>query len=389
MSKALFSTTSFQQEWLTKLEQLRQQIEQQAQTNDEQARFPKQSIQSLIDMGYTSLALPTSYEGSSLSTADLVLFQETLGSMDGSTALSISWHQGVVGEIYEKRVWTEEQLSFFAKEIKKGALVNRAVSEAQTGSPTRGGRPGTHAVRSGDSWVINGEKTFTSMSPYLTYYLVGVWIEEKQAVGFFLIHRDTEGISIRENWDMVGMRSTESHDLVLKNVKVEDFYLVEVNDGSRGNHVNAWMTHIPANYLGIAQAARDYAVTYATEHSPNSISGTISELPNVQTAIGEMELLMMQSRHLIYSVTRAYDDEHTRPHIDNEIGVVKHTVVNNSIHVVDKAMRIVGAKSLELSCPLQRYYRDIRAGLHNPPMDDMTITKLAKKAIDEVNHSNE
>ncbi|NQD51082.1 acyl-CoA dehydrogenase, partial [Bacillus altitudinis] len=43
----------------------------------------------------------------------------------------------------------------------------------------------------------------------------------------------------------------------------------------------------------------------------------------------------------------------------------------------------VGAKSLSLSCPLQRYYRDIRAGLHNPPMDDMTISKIAKQAIEE------
>lgn len=384
LSTALFATNEFQKEWLAKLEQLRTQIEQSARKNDENGQFPINNIEALVKLGYTSLALPTSYGGSGLSTSDLVLFQETLGSMDGATALSISWHQGVVGEIYEKRLWTEEQLSFFAEEVKKGALVNRAVSEAQTGSPTRGGRPGTHAVRSGDAWIINGEKTFTTMSPYLTYYLTGVWIEEKQAVGFFLIHRDTEGISIRENWNMVGMRSTESHDLILKDVKVEDFYLVEVNNGPRGSNVNAWMTHIPANYLGIAQAARDYAVAYATKHSPNSISGTISDLPNVQTAIGEIDLLMMQSRHIIYSVTRAYDNEITRPLINNEIGVVKHTVVNNSIQVVDKAMRIVGSKSLELACPLQRHYRDVRAGLHNPPMDDMTISKLAQKAIEDI-----
>jgi alkylation response protein AidB-like acyl-CoA dehydrogenase len=47
-------------------------------------------------------------------------------------------------------------------------------------------------------------------------------------------------------------------------------------------------------------------------------------------------------------------------------------------------MRIVGAKSLQLSNPLQRYYRDVRAGLHNPPMDDMTISNLAQAAIKEI-----
>ncbi|TSB45075.1 acyl-CoA dehydrogenase family protein [Alkalicoccobacillus porphyridii] len=383
MSKNLFATTAFQRNWLQKLENLRPQIEQTAQSNDETGTFPAQHIQALVNIGYTSLPLPEEYGGAGLRMADLVLFQETLGSMDGATALSISWHQGVLAEIFDKKIWTAEQLSFLAEEVRNGAVINRAVSEAQTGSPTRGGKPGTQAMRDGDSWVINGEKTFTTMSPYLTYYLVGVWIEEKQTVGFFLIHRDTPGLSIRENWNMVGMRSTESHNLLLKDVRVDDWFLVEVNQKQRGAQVNAWMTHIPANYLGIAQAARDYAVKYATEHSPNSITGTISELPNVQASLGEIDLLMMQSRHLIYSVTRAYDSMDTRHLIQNEIGAVKHTVVNNSIAVVDKAMRVVGAKSLELSCPLQRHYRDIRAGLHNPPMDDMTISKLAQSAIEE------
>lgn len=64
-----------------------------------------------------------------------------------------------------------------------------------------------------------------------------------------------------------------------------------------------------------------------------------------------------------------------------ELGAVKMAITNAAIKVVDLAMRIVGAHSLSLSNPLQPYYRDVRAGLHNPPMDDMTIQLLAKKAI--------
>ncbi|TDQ40798.1 acyl-CoA dehydrogenase family protein [Aureibacillus halotolerans] len=384
MAKQLFATTEFQNHWLNKLETLRQDIESSAQENDEKSRFPKDNIQQLVDIGYSALALPKAYGGEGCSIADLVLFQETLGSMDGATALSIGWHMGVVGEIYEKRQWTEEQLQFFAEEIKKGAIVNRAVSEAQTGSPTRGGKPGTQATREGDHWVINGEKTFTTMSPFLTYYLIGAWIEEKNTMGFFLVHRDTPGISIRENWNVIGMRGTESHNLILDHVKVPDNRLVEAQQGPRGNNVNGWMLHIPSTYLGIAQAARDYAVKFATEHSPNSIEGTISDLPNVQNLIGQMDLELTQSRFVIYGTARAYYNETTRSLVANEIGVSKYTVVNHAITTIDKAMRLVGAKSLELDRPLQRYYRDIRAGLHNPPMDDVTISKLAKTAIDEI-----
>lgn len=261
--------------------------------------------------------------------------------------------------------------------------MNRAVSEAQTGSPTRGGKPGTTATRSGDQWVISGRKTFTTMSPALTYFLVGVWIEEKEAMGFFLIHHDTKGVSIEETWDVVGMRGTESHDLILDHVEVPDDMLVEVQKGPRGGMLNPWIAHIPSCYLGIAQAARDYAVQYAITHSPNSISGTISELPNVQILIGEIDLLLKQARHVIYSTTTLYEQPEKRELLINEFGAVKHTVVNHSLQVVDKAMRLVGAKSLSLRRPLQRYYRDIRAGLHNPPMDDMTISKIAKQAIEE------
>ncbi|NGP46236.1 acyl-CoA/acyl-ACP dehydrogenase [Bacillaceae bacterium SIJ1] len=384
MTKSLFATSEFQRDWLQKLEALRTDFEGSAKATDEEARFPQQNIQQLVDLGYTSLTLPKEYGGAGCSIADLVLFQETLGSMDGATALSIGWHQGVVGEIYEKRQWTEDQLAFFAEEVKKGAVVNRAVSEAQTGSPTRGGRPGTQAVRKGSGWVISGEKNFTTMSPYLTYFLVGTWIEEKKAMGFFLVHRDTPGISIRENWHVIGMRGTESHNLVLDEVEVADERLVEVQQGPRGNKVNGWALHIPSTYLGIAQAARDYAVKFATEHSPNSIEGTISDLPNVQTLIGQMDLEMMQSRYMIYGIARSYDDEVTRALVSHELGAAKYTVVNHAITTIDKAMRLVGAKSLNLDCPLQRYYRDVRAGLHNPPMDDMTISKIAKAAIEEM-----
>lgn len=117
LSKALFATTDFQQTWIKKLEAMRSQIESTARDNDESGTFPTNHIQTLVDSGYTTLPIPESLGGSSLSIADLVLLQETLGSMDGATALSISWHQSVVAEIYEKRKWSKEQLSFLAKEV--------------------------------------------------------------------------------------------------------------------------------------------------------------------------------------------------------------------------------------------------------------------------------
>ncbi|WP_342507295.1 acyl-CoA dehydrogenase family protein [Sporosarcina sp. FSL K6-2383] len=384
----LFVKTARQKEWLQKLYSKEATFKNGAAEIDELSLFPKDNIQSLVDIGYTSSTLPTAYGGAGLTVYDMVLLQETLASFDANTALSIGWNLGVIGELFEQKLWTDDNLDFIAKEILNGALINRTASEAQTGSPTRGGRPGTTAIKKDGAWVLSGRKIFTTASPVLTYFLTSAWIEEQQKIGFFLLHKDLEGLTIEETWDVMSMRGTASHDLVLNNVIVEASKLVELPATASGGKLNAWLLHIPACYLGIAQAARDYAVHFANNHQPNSLNGPISQLPNVQQLIGEMDLALTQARHLIYSVAEVYDDESRRSLLSNEIGVVKHTITNSAVTIVDKAMRIVGAKSLQHSNPLQRYYRDVRAGLHNPPMDDMTIKKLALSAIEQDQDKN-
>lgn len=384
MAKSLFVKTPTQKQWLERVYKYEESFKSYSEEIDKESRFPKENIAALVEMGYTKTTLPREYGGEGFNVTDMVLLQETISSFDSSTGLSIGWHQSVVGELYENKLWEERKLKDFAHQITNGALVNRAASEAQTGSPTRGGRPGTHAVKKGSKWVVSGQKTFTTMSPALTHFLVSAWVEEKNGLGFFLIERGTEGLTIKENWNVIAMRGTESHDLILDNVQVEEVNMVEMNQLPRGNKLNGWLLHIPACYLGIAQAARDYAVKYATHYSPNSIKGTISELPNVQSLIGQIDLELMKARHFLYSVAESYDDKTRRQYLTNELSAAKHIVTNSAITIVDKAMRLVGAKSLQLSNPLQRYYRDVRAGLHNPPMDDMTISKLAQTAIEEL-----
>ncbi|SCU23127.1 acyl-CoA/acyl-ACP dehydrogenase [Mammaliicoccus lentus] len=384
MSRDLFIKTEFQQKWINKIENHKEALQKHAEENDLHSKFPYENINWLIKEGYTKTVLPKSYGGEGATPEDVIILQETLGKIDGATALSIGWHMGVVGQIYSENLWDKEIMDEFAEEVLNGANVNRAVSEADTGSPTRGARPSTNAKLVGDEYIINGVKTFTTMSQRLTHFLVGAFIPEKEALGFFLIPRETEGLTIAENWNMVGMRATESHDLVLDDMKIDKKYLVEVSKGPRGAVPNPWNLHIPAVYLGIAQAARDYAVDFANEYSPGSIEGVIADIPAVEQNIGNMELELTTARHYIYSVIDKYQNPPiTNARINEEIGAAKHVVVNHAIKIIDSAMRIVGAKSLEMERPLQRYYRDIRAGLHNPPMDDITIKKLAKQAREE------
>lgn len=385
--KSLFVKTKKQHAWLEKLYQLEDDVKHSAEETDTLAIFPKNNIQQLVNIGYSQITLPKRYGGEGLSIYEMVLFQETLASFDGSTALSIGWHLGVVGELYERKLWQDDMLRAYANDITNGALINRSASEKITGSPTRGGRPETQAVKKEGSWVINGRKSFTTAAPVLTHFLTSAWIEEKESIGFFLLNRNLQGVSIDETWDVIAMRGTGSHDLVLENVVVDETKLVELPTTKERNF-NGWLLHIPACYLGIAQAARDYAVRFASYYTPNSLKEPISHLPNVQHKIGKMDLLLTQARHLIYSVAETADDEARKHLLTNEVAVAKYTVTNYAIEIVDLAMRLVGAQSLGRKNPLQRLYRDVRAGLHNPPMDDMVIQRLSKAAIEkELNKS--
>ncbi len=386
--KNLFIKTEKQKKWLGKLQQFEEKFKSRSAEIDELSVFPIENMKDLVGLGYASLTLPSELGGEGFSVYDMVLMQETLASYDANTALSIGWSLGVVGEVFENKLWTDEKLDFFANEVLNGALVNRSVSEAQTGSPTRGGRPGTTAIKKGDTWVINGRKTFTTASPILSYFLTSAWIEEKEKVGFFLINRDLDGVSIEETWDVVSMRGTSSNDLILNNVGLQESDLVELPEFVNGGKINGWLLHIPATYLGVAQAARDYAVHFANTHSPNSLNGPIAQLPNVQQLIGEIDLELTKARFVIYGAASCYDNKGTKHLLTNEVSVAKHIVTNSAITIVDKAMRLVGAKSLQRTNPLQRYHRDVRAGLHNPPMDDMTIKKLALTALEEDKNKN-
>ena len=381
MSIHIFVKTDQQRLWLNKLELIRPIVNETAKQVDEENSFPHESIDALKKIGYTKITLPTKYGGEGFNIYDAILVQEKLASFDGSTALIMAWTLLHVGEQFENKTWNEEKLESFAKHIQKGAIINKAVSEFAMGSPARGGKPLTIAKKEGNGWRINGRKNYTTGSLALDFFNTSAWIEGEEKVGFFLIPKETEGVTIEENWNVLSMRGSGSHDLVLNNVYLPEDALVEVPNYNTGFKLNGWLLVIPATYLGIAQAARDYAVQFATTHSPNSIEGTIADLPNVQNLIGEMDIEIMKARFTLYGAAEVAANPNLKKESINIVNIAKHVVTNSALTVVDKAMRLVGAKSLQLNNPLQRYYRDVRAGLHNPPMDDLAIKLVAQEAI--------
>lgn len=378
MENELFLESSIELKWQERFISNKEWIEKTAAEADKKGVLNNQLIDWLIKHEYHMLTLPVEHGGSGCNIKELIIIQSLLAFYDESTALSIGWHLGVVGEVFELKLWPEEMMLQFAHDIRNGAITNRIVSESEMGSPTRGGRPSTQAVRAGDKYVINGTKTFAFMSHRLTHMLVGAYDTEASAMGFYYVPADSAGIEIVDTWDTLGMRATASHDVIFNDVKINERNRVEIN---KEKHANPWLMHIPAVYLGLAQRALDEAVKFSKTYQPNSLQTTISELPHIQDKLAKMEMLMMQSRHFIYHACDMHLEGKTE-HLGLTFQLSKHIIVNNGLGIIDLAMRVLGAKSLERTRILERILRSMRAGLHNPPMDDAVerniVTQLLK-----------
>lgn len=370
------------EEQMDALSKLAETFKERAAEIDEKGEFVYENIEDLKKSGYTTLTIPKAFGGKEIPLYDYIRLQEVIAQGDGATALSIGWHMGVVRNMSENN-WDSKVLAAVYKDLHNGALINSAATEPQTGSPTRGGKPQTTAEKIGDKWVINGHKSFTTMSPVLDYFVVSASIKHSEEIGNFLIRKEKKGIRIEETWDSIALKGTGSHDVYFENVEVNEEDYVETLGKTK--RVNPWLLHIPACYLGIAGAAQKEAVQFAKNYAPNSIAGTISELPSVRAKIGEMELKILQAKYFLYSVSKQWDEtkEEEREQLLPQLSAAKLVVTNTALEVVDLAMRIVGARSLSAKSPLQRYYRDVRAGLHNPPMDDMTIAQLASFSLNQ------
>lgn len=268
--------------------------------------------------------------------------------------------------------------------VNKQRLINRVHAELSTGNPSRGAKPATTADKHDGKWVLNGRKSYASMTPALDYLIVSATLQDTGDVGGVLVSGTANGVRVESNWDTLGMRGTRSDDIVLDQVVVPDAAFVEVIPPKKPSSL-AWLLHVPACYLGIAMAARNEAVRFADKYKPNSLPGPIKDVPEVRRKVGVMECKLLAARHFLYSVADKWDQEpEKRESMEAELAAVKTAATGTAIEVVQEAIRIVGGQSYFSSYPLQRYFRDVQAGIHNPPSDDNTYSLLADQAFERL-----
>lgn len=397
----LYPRSEKQERFIALAQELAAKFDARAAEHDRDGTFPLENYNDAKAAGLPSLIIPEEFGGWGAKLLDTVMTVEQLAVGDGSTALCLTMHFQVMGSAAEKNTWSPGLFERLCREaVENGYLINSVATEPKLGSPSRGGLPQTTAEpiyegsstgREASAWVINGQKSWATMFPALDYMIIPAALQDGSGeVARFLVPTtlpDGGSIEPLGEFDAMGMRSTASYDIELKDVRVPQENMIGRSDSAaprKGGGANPWfMLSLSSVYVGVALAAHRAATRFALERVPTALGKPIAQVEGIQRRLGTAELLLRQARVLSYQAADMWDRfPDRRGEMTPTIAMAKYTATNNAIDAVDQCMRVVGGSSMMNSLPLQRYYRDVRGGLNHPINDDTTLIMLGKMAVD-------
>ncbi|BAZ29438.1 acyl-CoA dehydrogenase type 2 [Cylindrospermum sp. NIES-4074] len=371
-----------------RVETLAKDFATRAAAHDKDASFPFENFTKLHAAGLLSLTIPRELGGQGWELTDICRVIEGIARGDASTALVLTMHYLQHANAARHRRWHPELYQRLCRESIEGvALLNAARVEPELGTPARGGLPATTAERTTDGWRLTGHKLYTTGSPILSYFVV--WArttEDEPQVGSFLVPRDRPGLQIVETWDHLGMRATGSHDLILENVLIPQEYALDIrpisNPPSFDPLISTWGSlTISALYLGVASTARDWLINYLNERIPSNLGTPLADLPRCQTAVGEIEALLLANRRLIYSLAQDIDKGEYESNVGLQAQTVKYLTTTNSIRAVEMGLELTGNPGLLRKNPLERHYRDVLCSRIHTPQNDVICQSLGKSVL--------
>lgn len=364
------------------LDELAAEFAERADHYDRTGEFPHENFRRLHQHGLLSLATPQRYGGAGAPLSTLARVIGKVSKGDPSTGLILTMQYLFNDLTARSTSWPEAlRTRVFESVVRDGALINGLRVEPALGTPARGGLPDTIARQEADGWRINGRKIYSTGVHGLTW--LSVWArtdETPPRVGGWLVPRHSPGVSVIENWDHLGMRSTGSHEVVFDNVLVPLEYRTSLwPEGHHGARLDAgfalWNTVLVSTvYDSVARAARDWFVGWLDGRRPSNLDAPLSSLPHLQRAVGEIDALLFASRVLLEAAIAGQVSA-------SDVGSLKFLVSGNSIAAVQKAVEWAGNPGLVRANPLQRHLRNVLCSRIHTPQNDSILLNAGRAAF--------
>jgi alkylation response protein AidB-like acyl-CoA dehydrogenase len=389
----LRDATARQQEIMRLSGELAARLHRRATENDTQSIFPLENYSDLHESGYLRLALPREYGGEGADVFDMVLAQEILARGDASTALVTGMNLSLLGRVIESQAWPDAVLADICTTLARhGGTINNCVTEAELGSISRGGLPSMTGTRGDGGWHISGRKIFVTGAPVLRFLATAVVLPPSDAAPrgemvSALVEGGSPGLTIEDTWSgALGLRGCGNYAVNYANVFVPDSRIVErvtIGGERKRPGISGWNLPLAAVYLGIGQAACDAACHYANHRVPAALGAPIAGQPHVQQWIGEIDLKLRAARTMLHDTARAWVERGASPaELATSIAAAKYLCTNAACSVTETALRVAGGFSMTRDLPLERYFRDARGGLFQPPQDDLALGMIGRAALE-------
>jgi alkylation response protein AidB-like acyl-CoA dehydrogenase len=367
---------------------LADEFAQRAARYDEEEAFPYENYTRLRESGYSIMTIPEELGGLGATMLQRNKAQERLAQGCGATALAINMHFNAIGLLTDFwRKFKDPKIEAKLRQIAAGRLIcGGSASEPDNAVPVL--RPRTTAQRADGGWLVTGRKIFGTQSIALDqFFSEATWADNPQGesiITFIVPPRDTPGLVFKDDWHTMGMRATASRSTELKDAFVpESAVMLQRPTFTRGGITDLFLRApftIGAPYIGIAVAARNFVVDFMRERPRFPLKKPMSHMPSVYNKVGEMDVLIETARAVTWKA--AAEAEIEEPHSWARKSVAARMVaIENSVRVVDLALRAVGGQSYFKRLPLERYFRDVRAGLFHPLDSDETLELLGKSAF--------
>lgn len=324
---------------------------------DESQKFPVELFKRMGELGLMGVLVPEEYGGSGLGYFEYVAVISEIAKVCGSIGLSVAAHNSLcTGHILY--FGTGEQKKKYLPKLASGEWIGAwGLTEANTGSDA--GNMRCTAVKDGDEWVLNGTKNWITHGISGNVAVVLARTGEPRAksnVTAFIVERGTPGFTAGKKENKLGMRASETAELVFDNCRISDAQRMgEVGDGFRQamKVLDGGRISIAALSLGIAKGAYEASLKYSKER--HQFDQPISGFQAIAFKLADMATKIEASELLIY---QAADLKNRGEKMTKESAMAKYYASEVAVQVSVDAVQIFGGYGYTKDFPVEKFYRD-------------------------------
>jgi alkylation response protein AidB-like acyl-CoA dehydrogenase len=326
---------------------------------DEASEFPAEVVQKLGHMGLLGVIFPVEYGGAGLGYVDYALAIEELSAVDGSIGIIVAAHNSLcTNHIF--LAGSEEQRRRYVPGLASGAKLG-AWGLTEPGSGSDAGSARTTAVRKGDRWVLNGNKTFITNGHYADVSVVIAVTDRSQGthgLSAFVVEKGTPGFRAGKKENKLGLRASDTSELIFEDCEIPAENLLgkegegfidsmRVLDGGR--------ISIAALSLGIARGALEASLRYVKER--RQFGKAIAEFQGIQWKLADMATELDAARLLTQRAAVLKDAGHK---VTRESSMAKLFASEVAVRICDEAVQLHGGYGFIKDYPAEKFYRDVK-----------------------------